>query len=372
MMYRRQHLTLLLILLSYTTSSICATSTQSQQQKDERAQSEIHKTNSTTPPLPNEWLLDRNHYSGALIPPGIQRRTCVIVQDSAPGPEVEVLDATSRVNRAYAKRWGHDYLKFTGVALGSKPWQATFNKPFLLSSLLMARVAQSSGEQQRSLQRMDGEYGDEGSTGVTGIEHSLQGMNDNKGFTFTSGSLTEITTAGTRSLQTIQNKNSLQPYDTVLFLDSNAMIVQLDYDVLDLIARDKMLAMVGGTGDQIHRSKYSDVMIWNLAHPQALNVSDSWIEKSQTSLHDENANSQTLLMNVLHNEAHQLNGSDRTDLLDLIPEPMVDGLQGTVIKQDSKYTTQVVEQSDLPQIMPVVQGIADSVCYRFYPQCEVV
>lgn len=77
-------------------------------------------------------------------------------------------------------------------------------------------------------------------------------------------------------------------------------------------------------------------------------------------------------MNVLHNEAHQLNGSDRTDLLDLIPEPMVDGLQGTVIKQDSKYTTQVVEQSDLPQIMPVVQGIADSVCYRFYPQCEVV
>lgn len=215
----------------------------------------------------------------------------------------------------------------------------------------MARTAQSIGDQKR----------------YTGETRSLQGMKDERDGGKPSGA-----TGGNRSLQTVQNKNSLQPYDTVLFLDSNAMIVQLDYDVLDLISRDKMLAMVGGTGDQIHRSKYSDVMIWNLKHPQAMIVSDSWIAKSHTNLNDENANSQALLMNVLHNEAHQLDGSDRADLLDPIPEPMVDGLHGTVIKQDSKYTTQVVEQADLPQIMPVVQGIADSVCYRFYPQCEVV
>jgi len=233
----------------------------------------------------------------------------------------------------------------------------------------MARAAQSSNEeQQRRLKKRGGTEGERSPRSV----NDEQGVEELRGFTFTSRSLKEISAAGTRSLQAVENKKRLQPYDTVLFLDSNAMIVQLDYDVLDLIARDKMLAMVGGTGDQIHRSKYSDVMLWNLEHPQALNVSDSWIEKSQTSLHNENANSQTLLMNVLNNEVHQLNGSDREDLLDPIPEPMVDGLQGTVIKQDSKYTTQVVEQSDLPQIMPVVQGIADSVCYRFYPQCEVV
>jgi len=100
-------------------------------------------------------------------------------------------------------------------------------------------------------------------------------------------------------------------------------------------------------------------------------TNSSWIETSQTNLYDEKANSQALLINVLHNEAHELDGSDRADLLDPIPEPMVNGLQGTVIKQDRKYT-KVVEQSDLPAIMPVVQGIADSVCYRFYPQCEVV
>ena len=44
--------------------------------------------------------------------------------------------------------------------------------------------------------------------------------------------------------------SALLLYDTVLFLDSNAMIVQLDYDVLDLIAQDKLLAMVGDTSSQ--------------------------------------------------------------------------------------------------------------------------
>jgi len=75
---------------------------------------------------------------------------------------------------------------------------------------------------------------------------------------------------------------------------------------------------------------------------------------------------------VLKAESHRLDGYNGTDFLDPIPELMIDGLQGTVIKQDNDYTEQVLEVSDLPKIMPVIQGIADSVCYRFYPQCEVV
>ena len=57
------------------------------------------------------------------------------------------------------------------------------------------------------------------------------------------------------------------PYDTVIFLDSNTMIVQLDYDVLDLIAQDKMLAMVGDTSSQIRKSKYLDVTVEFAASP---------------------------------------------------------------------------------------------------------
>jgi len=170
--------------------------------------------------IPNKWILDRNIFP-LVQPSGLKDRVCVIVQDAAPGAEVEVLETTSRVNRAYAKRWGHDYLKFTGIALGSEPWQATFNKPYLLSSLLLARGHRDDKRNVRILQR----------------------GNDDR---------------------------SLPSYDIVLFLDSSAMIVQLDYDVLDLIAKDKMLAMASYNG-VIHRD--SNVMLWNLNHPQAMNVS---------------------------------------------------------------------------------------------------
>jgi len=40
--------------------------------------------------------------------------------------------------------------------------------------------------------------------------------------------------------------------------------VQLDYNVLDLIAKDKMLVVVGGSGGLIHKSKSSDVMLGNV------------------------------------------------------------------------------------------------------------
>ena len=45
------------------------------------------------------------------------------------------------------------------------------------------------------------------------------------------------------------------------------MIVQLDYDVLDLIAQDKLLAMVGATSSQIWNSKYPDVIVEFAASP---------------------------------------------------------------------------------------------------------
>ena len=72
-----------------------------------------------------------------------------------------------------------------------------------------------------------------------------------------------------RVLSTVNDigRFSLIPYDTILFLDSNATVVQLDYDLLDLIAQDKMLAMVGDTSSQIQKSKYSDVIVEFVASP---------------------------------------------------------------------------------------------------------
>ena len=63
---------------------------------------------------------------------------------------------------------------------------------------------------------------------------------------------------------------------------------------------------------------------------------------------------------------------DRRELLELIPQRFINGLDGTVIKQEGKSIKDVIEISDLPIIIPTLQGLADSVCYRFYPQCEVI
>ena len=176
----------------------------------------------------NRWQWDHNHhdiarplnafYNSSAGLPGesthFSLRHLLIVQDSAPGPGEEVLKATSRVNRAYAKRWGYDYLKFTGVAMGNSPWQATFNKPFLLSSLMQGNP----------------------------------------------GLLTDGTEGGSPM------------YDTVMFLDASAIIVELDFNILHLIGKDKLLAS-GWEPSATRNSMYSDVMIWNLNHPQAKNVS---------------------------------------------------------------------------------------------------
>lgn len=52
-----------------------------------------------------------------------------------------------------------------------------------------------------------------------------------------------------------------------------------------------------------------------------------------------------------------------------IDRSLIDGLKGTYIKEE---LVGYVQQSDLPSVVPVIQGIADNVCYRYYPQCEII
>lgn len=63
---------------------------------------------------------------------------------------------------------------------------------------------------------------------------------------------------------------------------------------------------------------------------------------------------------------------DESIVQEPIPIAMVKGLDGTLIKQDEDFDTREIQQSDLPKVMPIIAGIADSVCYRWYPSCEVV
>jgi hypothetical protein len=43
-----------------------------------------------------------------------------------------MLDATEPVNRAYASQHGYGYLRWDGIKNGTQPWQATFNRIYLI------------------------------------------------------------------------------------------------------------------------------------------------------------------------------------------------------------------------------------------------
>jgi hypothetical protein len=151
-------------------------------------------------------------------------------------------------------------------------------------------------------------------------------------------------------------------------LDSNAIIVDLDFDIRSLIPVNKLLS--NGIRSEDIKDMYSDVMLWNIDIPEAMNISAKWMEASQNVvLKNLNISSNQLLLQVIQKE---LSIHDQIELLQLIPQQFVNKLDGTIIKQDGTAVQDVVSISDLPIIIPTLQGIADSVCYRFYPQCEVI
>ena len=318
-----------------------------------------------------------DNYNNSNNPPAI-----LIVQDASPGPDEEVLYVTSQVNRAYAKRWGHDYLQFTGIAVGgSNSWQATFNKPYLLRKLIQARI-ENAKPKPKDCQK-------EGPKDDSVLEQQQQ-------------SEAGIGTAATNNTS-CNIKPSIDSYDIVMFLDSSAIIVQLDYNVLSLIQSDKMIATslskiieIGHNDDNNNNNDNSngnnaDVMLWNLNHPETFHISNQWIEKciqkSRTLMNVlYKSQSEVILSKILQDETFEMssgknNSEGQTEeeaeeevesMIESIPKEMVDGLQGTLVKQDMSYNSYMIDVSDLRRIMPIVTGIADSVCYRFYPQCEVV
>lgn len=240
----------------------------------------------------NVWKWDRNRYHLQLPESSNDPRSLLVLQDSGIGAEIEILEVTSKVNRAYAKRWSSDYIKFTGISIGTQPWHSTYNKAWLLQHFIQSRA----------------------------------------------------------------NDDGLQTYDAILMLDSNSMIVDLDFDILKLIPDTSLLA----NGIE----KNSDVMIWNLNHPDISKVADFWVQRSEENLGNKNMNSQTLLLEILNMKW--------SSALVSIPGALINGLLGTLIKEDTDNKNHVIEHSDLPKMIPTIQGIVDSVCYQFYPQCEVV
>ncbi len=288
-----------------------------------------------------KYSWDRNHKSTSAT---LSMSPTLIIQSLPHGPEEQLLDITSRVNRAYAKRWGFDYLSYVGSDSDS----------YLLRNSIMKK------------------------NGTDGPKAALTPKSDTNGTEPNASNTDGANNSGYGS------DSFTKPfYETVMFLKSDSIIVQFDYNILNLIRKESLV----GCGVDGEWHVFSDVMIWNVNHPLFNNVTDSWLEMDEASeirptgsgnrrtLRGEDTDSlgtpgiynlATLLMDM------EKEGIDSGVVVDKIPKELVNGLDGTVIKQYEEEASKQDLTNDLPKIIPLIQSISDNTCYRYYPQCELV
>lgn len=168
-------------------------------------------------------------------------------------------------------------------------------------------------------------------------------------------------------------------YDAVLLLPPDAIITDLDYDLLQLIPSENLLSIAGWQKDDIGPSGYqADVVFFNLKHPLASAVSDAWwelvrpsevtcgagndlqllLDAIQTVIDDDDQRLASLIF-TLDEMDHGFIGKDSSRVIREIFPSVPSSKTASLIANlaDSKYK---------------LQTTADSVCYRYYPRCEVL
>jgi len=227
---------------------------------------------------------DHNHYDSMDdLDAFSKERNLLIAQVGQSRPFAEI---TSRPNRAYARRWGWDYLMHTG---------------------------------------------EDGACGTVRVMNHIMSCQD----------------------QEVKEESLLRaPYDAILFMSPDAVIMNLDYQFLALLPGDKLVA-AGETK--------ADVFVWNLNHPHSLEVARLWLDLGDDSMCDTESLWSAIEMTM-------------EDKIFELPK-YVQSLQlsdtGLVEPRLIKFLPGDYDQS-FPETMGLLENVADSVCYRYYPRCEVL
>lgn len=143
------------------------------------------------------------------------------------------------------------------------------------------------------------------------------------------------------------------PYDAILFLPLDAVIMNLDYPFLALISENQLVA-AGETK--------SNLFVWNTKHKQSLDVARLWLDLGDDSLCDIDSLFSAIEMTV---------GGKASDLSKYV-QPLQISDTGQVEPRLIKFLPDDESEQDLPQTMGLLESVADSVCYRYYPRCEVL
>lgn len=262
---------------------------------------------------------------------------------TAPGPQQILLAQfdyiTSRPNRAYARQWGLNYVRF---------------RPRGDDSFTMASFLKATLERQ--------------------LNSTLQPLEEN-----------------------------LLLYDAVAVLPPGAIVLDLDFDLLELIPDGKLLAIAGWDGENGNAGPpRSQVIFVNLRHALASVVLNQWWDAL------ESARSQQRVENNIRSfdesgqvlriiESFLIEGEDLASLIHrlsdadggfLLEQGHPDSGNTTVDHPTAPYCVQSFAPSDLSSFewssisarmlsdpeatRAALQTTVDAVCYRFYPKCEIL
>jgi hypothetical protein len=232
-------------------------------------------------------------------------------------------DVSARPNRAYARQWKVDYVQYFAGRVSYSP-KSCFDKALVLKTLAEKQLEEDH-DPPHSL-----------------WPHPLR----------------------------VQ-------YDAVLLLPSDAIVMDMDGDIMNvLLPRDKLVAIAGWTNSHEKFASISGVVLFNLRHRHAMEVVDMWWTLSQERRKTCGAdNGISTLIDAIAIVMDQWNGETLDHLIEAIPEHSNGTLGDQIIKclpSSVPGARSEIFLNNMQQSGEIIHQTADSVCYRYYPKCEVV
>lgn len=268
-----------------------------------------------------EWHWDHNVYVGkdnADASPGAEAVS--LIAQVIPGIAMSRLgDISSRPNRAYARQWGLDFARYD-TGLSSYNPRACFEKVVVLNAIL-DKQSNSSGD-----------------------------------------------------LISMWSHYPRVEYEFILLLPPDSILMELDTDVFKNMLPRRKLAAIAGWNRHHKLVSNSDVIVFNLKHQHAKAVARLWLELvSPPQVTCGASNDLGMLVDSIAAV------TDEDEHLDDLIEPLSENEAGVIgngaiknIPSSVPGPRMAILSNSIEESAGILQQTADSVCYRFYPKCEVV
>jgi hypothetical protein len=130
--------------------------------------------------------------------------------------------------------------------------------------------------------------------------------------------------------------------------------MNLDYEFLALLPENKIVAMANAK---------PDLFLWNLKHKESQEVARMWLDLAD----DSNCDTQSLW------SAIEMTVADSGYLASHYVQQLHLSISGVVEPKLIKFLpSDDADGMSFPETVATLQTVADSVCYRYYPRCEVL